>query len=125
VKEKHPSLVFFMETKLQAHRFEAIRVRLGFQNIFVVDSMGRSGGLALFWTEHQSIDIQNYSRRHINAIIKSEGVAQPWKFTGFYGHPEVGHRIESWHLLGHLCFYDPAPWLCVGDFNEILADDEK
>jgi exonuclease III len=48
VKEKHPSLVFLMETKLQAHRFKAIRVWLGFQNVFIVDSMGRSGGLALF-----------------------------------------------------------------------------
>jgi hypothetical protein len=36
-----------------------------------VDSVGRSGGLALFWKEEFCVTIQNYSRRHINAIIKN------------------------------------------------------
>lgn len=50
---------------------------------------------------------------------------QPWKLTGFYGHPEVGKRFESWNLLCHLHSYAPVPWLYLGDFNETLADSEK
>lgn len=40
-------MVFLMETKLRAHRFDKIKTKLGFGSIFVVDSVGRSGGLAL------------------------------------------------------------------------------
>jgi hypothetical protein len=70
VKEKQPNLVFFMETKLQASKMEILRVKLGFGSVFVVHSVGCSGGLALMWREDACVDIQNYSRRHINAIVQ-------------------------------------------------------
>jgi hypothetical protein len=43
VKEKFPKMVFLMETKLRAVRIETLKSRLGFDNVFVVDSKGRSG----------------------------------------------------------------------------------
>jgi hypothetical protein len=64
-KEKKPNLVFLMETKCQAPRVEFLKVKMGYANVFVVDSVGQSGGLALFWDEEYRVDIQNYSRRHI------------------------------------------------------------
>ncbi len=42
VKEKFPKMVFLMETKLRAVRIETLKSRLGFDNVFVVDSKGRS-----------------------------------------------------------------------------------
>ncbi|XP_059446385.1 uncharacterized protein LOC132177924 [Corylus avellana] len=114
-----------METKLQAHRIEKIRIRIGFGSVFVVDGIGKSRGLALFWTTEVRVDIQNYSRRHINAVVKEDGVAQGWKFTGFYGHPEVLKRKESWTLLRHLSSYQSSAWLSMGDYNEISSDEEK
>lgn len=71
------------------------------------------------------MDIQNYNRRHINTVVRSEANGQPWKFTGFYGHPEVGRHNEAWDLLCHLRSYSPMAWMCVGDFNEILEANEK
>jgi hypothetical protein len=61
----------------------------------VVDCIGRSGGLALLWKSDAHVHIQNYSRRHINAVINSGMVGKEWKFIGFYGHPEVIHRPAS------------------------------
>lgn len=84
IKEKCPNLVFLMETKLRSNKLNLIKYKTGFQNLFVVDGVGRSGGLALFWDEDIDVQIKNYSKRHINAkvIMKSRGV--PWMFTGFY-----------------------------------------
>lgn len=50
-----------------------------------MDSVGRSGGLALMWKEDCDLIIQNYSRRHTNAIVKSSAEGMEWKLTGFYG----------------------------------------
>jgi hypothetical protein len=47
-----------------------------------------------------------------------------WKFTGFYDHLEVAKRSEGWSLLRHLSHLEPIPWLCVGDYNEILSTSE-
>jgi hypothetical protein len=122
VKEKKPDLVFLMETKLPSLRMEFIRVRTGFDYMFVVDNMGRSGGLALMWRFELSVEIQNYSRRHINATVQMAVNGQKWKLTGFYGHPDASKRIEAWNLLRHLHTLSPEAWLCVGDFNEITDD---
>jgi exonuclease III len=125
VKEKRPLMVFLMETKLRAAKVELLRVRMGFGGVFVVDSVGHSGGLALFWREEVDVTIQNYSRRHINAVVKFGNCTYPWKFTGFYGHPEPGKRKEAWSLLKFLRSFSPEAWMCVGDFNEIAEDSEK
>ncbi|XP_059458257.1 uncharacterized protein LOC132187840 [Corylus avellana] len=58
-------------------------------------------------------------------MVKEVGDGPGWKFTGFYGHPEVAKRKESWALLRHLSSYMPLAWLSMGDFNEILNDEEK
>jgi hypothetical protein len=52
-------------------------------------------------------------------------VGKEWKFTSFYGHPNVIHRPASWAFLCHLLEFAPEPWLCVGDFNGILSNSEK
>jgi hypothetical protein len=57
-----------METKLRQKKMERLKSKMGFQNFFVVDCVGRSGGLALLWREDLELEIQNYSCRHINAI---------------------------------------------------------
>lgn len=49
VKEKKPNILFLMETISRKQHLEWLRVKLGFDGLFVVDPIGRSGGLALFW----------------------------------------------------------------------------
>ena len=66
---------------------EVVRIKLGFVGAFAVDPVGRSGGLVLFWKDEKEVEIQNYSRRHINAVVREEGLPL-WKLTGFYGHPK-------------------------------------
>jgi hypothetical protein len=44
---------------------------------------------------------------------------------GFYGNPETARRSESWAILRFLSKINPAPWLCVGDFNKITNVGEK
>jgi hypothetical protein len=69
--------------------------------------------------------IQNYSCRHINATILSTPSRGSWKLTGFYEHPGPTKRKEGWSLLRFLTTMDPVPWVCLGDFNEILHQSEK
>lgn len=110
---------------MMQRKVDRVRSRLGFENCFVVDCKGKSGGLILLWRDSIQVDIYNYSRHHINAMIRCSKDAHQWKFTGFYGHPEAAKRKESWALLRYLASLSPEPWLCIGDFNEILSTSEK
>jgi hypothetical protein len=118
-------MVFLMETKLRGEKMELILLKLGIPNMFIVDCIGRSGGLALLWDENVTLDIQNYSQRHINGVVKLGMSGEQWKFTGFYGHPDPAKRHEAWALLKHLAKFTPLPWVCIGDFNESLSHSEK
>jgi exonuclease III len=119
VKKQGPGVLFLMETKLDSRDMESIRVLLRFNNLFVVPSHGRSGGLAMLWRTKVGLEIHNYSRHHIDCgVCDNDG--KEWRLTGFYGHPEFQKRGESCALLDHrnrLAFH---PWLCMGDFNEVM-----
>ncbi|GLT59791.1 hypothetical protein SLA2020_325910 [Shorea laevis] len=50
-RTQKPQLMFLSETKQNTAEMERIRLEVGFSNCFGVDSVGRSGGLAVLWTE--------------------------------------------------------------------------
>ncbi|XP_050249071.1 uncharacterized protein LOC126696357 [Quercus robur] len=66
-----------------------------------------------------------YSRNYIHAIISEQVSGFKWRITGFYGNPETHKRQESWDELAALNRKFQLPWLCYGDFNEILSRGEK
>ncbi|KAK9750883.1 hypothetical protein RND81_02G228300 [Saponaria officinalis] len=47
-----------------------------------------------------------------------------WRVTGFYGWPLIQDRHLSWQQLRILAAQSTSPWLCVGDYNEILYSNE-
>jgi hypothetical protein len=71
------------------------------------------------------MEIKNYSRRHINAIVQNQDFSSHWKFTGFYGHPDPSKRHEGWEILKHLAGMTPKAWVCIGDFNKVITLSEK
>ena len=70
------------------------------------------------------VDTQTYSLNHIDAKILVSPQVE-WCLTGVYGHPEEQRKKETWALLRHLHSRASMPWICIGDFNEILSSDEK
>ena len=65
-----------------------------------------------------------YSSNHIDAIV-SKGKEDEWRFTGFYGEPDIRNHHKSWVKLRRLKNKFTFPWLCARDFNEILKANEK
>ena len=70
------------------------------------------------------LHILDSSPSHIDAVVNSGG-DDAWRFTGFYENPVTANRELSWILLKHLCLKMDLPWLCLGDFNEIVKAEEK
>ncbi|XP_075663398.1 uncharacterized protein LOC142632978 [Castanea sativa] len=124
VREKAPDVLFLMETKHTVDEMKTIQAELHYDAMFAVPCIRRASGLAMLWKEHVDLHIQNFTQNHIDAHIRTNPSA-PWRLTGFYGRPEEYRKHESWSLLRHLHTRDSLPWLCLGDFNEILSSKEK
>lgn len=96
-------------------------MKLGFQNCFVVDRRGLSGGLALLWNPETDMRILSYSWYHIDVMI--EGVNK-FRVTLFYGNPKTNLTIHNWNLLRRLRECVEGPWLVIRDFNKIWEQRE-
>jgi hypothetical protein len=124
VKHEVPQIVFLMETRLPIRKLEFIRVKLGMKGYFGVDRERFGGGLALLWDDSVDIQIQSYSKHHIDCWVDNH-TGESCRFTGFYGDPDTACRHHSWELLRRLKGMSNRMWLVMGDFNEITSSDEK
>nr|XP_023891885.1 uncharacterized protein LOC112003894 [Quercus suber]XP_023929367.1 uncharacterized protein LOC112040706 [Quercus suber] len=124
VKKHSPQFVFLMETRAKDKFLKNLCRKLDLKNLFIVPRNNTGGGLALYWKEGLNLKVQGSSPSYIDAVV-DPGVDDAWRITGFYGDPVTANREHSWALLKHLCLQMDLPWLCVGDFNEIIKAREK
>ena len=101
------------------------RVRWKFDKCIAVDKMGRGEGLALLWTNAVNVEVTSFSNKHIDVLVGESEDQRKWRFTGFYGKPDMRKRHESWDLLRRLKDCSMLSWLYIGDFNEIMRSEEK
>ncbi|XP_031121209.1 uncharacterized protein LOC116024455 [Ipomoea triloba] len=80
-------------------RLTGLRNKLGYTNALSVDAVGRSGGLALLWSDDIELRITGYAQQHIDAIIRFAVGLPEWRYTGFYGYLDRSRRHHSWDLL--------------------------
>ena len=125
VQHWKPKIVFLSETKMKKYRMEREKFKIGLLNGLIVPSVGRSGGLVMLWSRDIKVEIQGYSRNHIDTVVTDLDSNFKWHITGFYRNSETHCRKESWDLLRSLNQKYQFPWLCFGDFNEMVSVEEK
>jgi hypothetical protein len=119
-----PKLFFLCETRKNKNKLRRICHRLGLKGFAGFSSDGLSGGLALFWHEHVSVEIQSINERVIDAYVCLSPNAPKWRLTCVYGEPRVENRHLMWDALRNLKTNSDLPWLVIGDFNEALWQEE-
>lgn len=98
--------------------------KMKLESCFDVSSKGKSGGLAMLWSQDIKVDIASFSDHHIDAEVEVEN-GKHMRCTGVYRHPEASQKKHTWTLLRRLVGLSSSPWLFFGDFNEILHLNEK
>lgn len=97
---------------------------LGYENCFEVGRYGLRRGLAMMWDTEVRMEVKSYSKHHIDTVVHYENGGY-WRCTGIYGHPESRQKNHTWTLIKRLATLSSLPWLCFGDFNEIIKPSEK
>lgn len=111
---------------MREERALGLKRELGFPNAIVVKSEGLSGGLVLLWCQDVLVAEMSKSRLHIDVTLSCDRLRiSHWRLMGFYGEPRRERRKESWFLMRFLRAQSTTPWLCMGDFNEVLAAEEQ
>lgn len=122
---ERPDFVFVMKSMIDSSRLEIVRNKCGFPNGLCISNNGNSGGIGLWWRDH-NVSLISYSDRHILALVEDDYDSRKWCINGIYGWPERANKHKTWELMKSLVDRpDDSPYIVFGDFNEILRGDEK
>lgn len=116
-------MLCLQETQVGGLRARNLAFSFGFSRCYTVGSNGRSGGLAIYWNDDLLLELIHYSQYHIDMIVKKNG-EEPWRLTNIYGEATVSERQKTWDLLRFLRSESELPWVCIGDYNEVLSPEE-
>lgn len=72
-----------------------------------------------------TVELVNYSNHHIHIKVQSSSSNETGLILGFYRYPETHKRQASWSFFSRINPNSDLPWCLIGDFNEILNQDEK
>ena len=97
------------------------KLQLGCYN-FGVSVQGNSSGLALFQRKDLDISLNCYSSSFIDVIVNWDGLS--WHLTVFYRHPEASKTKLSWDIFHKLSTMSCLLWVCFGDYNDVLNQQE-
>lgn len=123
-KDFAPAILCVVETQVGKKRVEGLTRTLGFHGCYAVDSVGRSGGLGVFWKDSVDFRMLRYSSRHIDGEVYIQG-KPPWRLTCIYGEADRSNRHNTWQLMRDIKGESALPWCCIGDYNEILMPEEQ
>lgn len=120
-------MLFILETKISSRRIERLKVAFDFPSCFAVEPVSTAGGLAMFWSDFVNVSLVSWSKGHIDVSFSWSINQIPifCYFTTFNGNQDVHLRPKSWKLLSRIGFARTEPWICCGDFIEILFQWEK
>lgn len=99
--------------------------RLGFKSGIIFPAEETRGGLCLAWKDGFSVELQSYSKNHVDVIVQATDTNSKWRLTRFYGSPDVREKTVTWNLLRSLRRGSNLSWKVFADFNDILYSNEK
>lgn len=124
LRRKHyTDFVFLMEMKQQSDYIFGLKKQLGYDHVFTVDPEGLSSGLALMWKDTHQVTLLSSDKRIID--LKVSVGASFFFMSCVYGYPVTARRQLVWDRLEFLDLRRDEPWILVGDFYELLSNDDK
>jgi hypothetical protein len=95
IKEQDPFILFLSETILDSVGVEWLRVKIKFLGAFYVPHMGNGGGLAMLWNDKVNVELNTFSKNHIDVSVTDKVGGKNFRVTGFYGNAETHTTKES------------------------------
>ena len=71
------------------------------------------------------MEILTHSDYSIHALVKVPSPSLSFLLTAIYALPNFNKRKIFWDYLQNLATTISLPWVLLGDFNDMLSDDEK
>lgn len=120
VAQERPNLVFLMETKNKENKVNRVRKSLNFDHSTIINPVGTAGGLILMWDDQVNVDAMTCLGEIIDVKCKVLNSGDQMRVTFLHASTSFQERLSLWQTLSSINSSNNLPWLCMGDFNEVL-----
>ncbi|KAL4638398.1 hypothetical protein ACB092_03G143700 [Castanea dentata] len=122
----NPIVMVITETRLSGVRADEIIESLPFDGAVVTDTIGFAGGIWLLWrSDLVQVEALASTEQEIHAIVRVRSQNFNWLINAIYASPRFEERCILWENLKMLADIHDLPWALMGDFNEVLTEEEK
>ena len=104
VRSKKPIFIFLIETLCSRNKLERLKIQLGYDGLFVVERVGRSGWLALLWKATSTVNLLQFATNFIDAEVEVPDLGK-WRLIGFYGYTESSQRKKIVGFAPFTCYF--------------------
>lgn len=122
---ERPKIIFLMETKNKREVVDRVRLSLNLKCAVTIDPVGIAGGMSVMWEEDVKMEINESGEGLIDLTCKIPGSRKAFRLSLLHAPTNYQERLALWQRLRSIHSVNTLPWLCLGDFNEILYHWEK
>ena len=126
VRIHKPSILIIFETKAEECRARQVTRLLGFDDFKAMPPHGLKGGIWLMWK--RSIELVSWSEvspYYFHSLFKFSPNKPEVIITGIHAPSTGKERQQIWRNMEQNLPPDQAPWMVVGDMNEVRSQGEK
>ncbi|KAM1984488.1 hypothetical protein TB1_011837 [Malus domestica] len=121
-----PDMVILLETKNKSRRYGYLKRRMGMEYMHAVEPCGIGGGMCLFWRDVSHVSLMKYADFVIEVKIWDSCKQCFWRLFAIYASTDAKKKEKKqWVALSGCLEKESDRCLLIGDFNDILSNDEK
>ena len=128
ISHHNPHFIFVQETKLENFTPKYIKSIWNLDDIGWIHSPsdGNSGGLLTMWrNDYFTLESSRIDRNWIAIMGSFPSLSFVGCLVNVYNPCDIGARSDCWTALSNLWTESQSPSLYLGDFNEVLAPNER
>ncbi|KAM1525656.1 hypothetical protein EV2_010396 [Malus domestica] len=118
-------MVILLETKNKSRSFVHLKKSLGMEHLFAVEPWGIEGGLCVFWRDDSLMVLMKSEEFFVELKLWDEKLNCYWRLFTMYASTDEKKRREQWQGLSKRIAQDRDRCLLLGDFKDILCNEEN
>ncbi|XP_058775885.1 uncharacterized protein LOC131650179 [Vicia villosa] len=123
LKKLDPDIAILVETRVKLNKVNSIRNKFG-NSFSYIDNYSKhlNGRIWILWNNNRvNLVVEDCTDQLIHVRVQSNSGDLVMWCTAIYAHNQIIHRRQLWRDIAQIHGGIDGPWMCMGDFNNVVC----